>query len=67
MSTLNEITKKLKGNLKLVVMIDGQCYDVDINNIRPIWVKPEKDHNRCDCYGICDEETRHSFQVYVIE
>lgn len=62
--------RKLKdppGDLKMVVMIDGQYYDIDINNIRSVWVKSEKDWSGTDCYGIADEDNPDSFQVYSFE
>ncbi len=70
MSTVSEVMRKLKnppGYLKLVFMVDGQYYDVDVSNIRSIYVKREKDWAEMDCYGIADEEDDNSFQVYAIE
>jgi hypothetical protein len=70
MPTVTELRRKLKdppGDLKMVVMIDGQYYDIDLNNIRSVWVKSEKDWTDRDCYGIADKETPDSFQVYAIE
>lgn len=70
MATVSEVRRKLKdppGKLKMVFMVDGQFYDIDINHIKSIWVKPEKDWGGGDCYGIADEEDPDSFQVYTIE
>jgi len=67
---VNEVRRKLKdppGDLNIVVMIDGQYYDVEANNIRSVWVKPEKDWEGNDSYGIADEEDPDSIQVYAIE
>jgi len=69
MATVDAVTKDLKkfpSSLSLVVLMDGQYYDVTVNNIRTVHVKPEKDFEGNDCYGIADKEDPDSFEVVEI-
>jgi len=70
MATTDNVLRRLKdspGDLSLVVLKDGQYYDTVVNNIRSVYVKPEKDWEGNHCYGIADEEDPDSFQVLAIE
>ena len=70
MAIVESVIRRLKdapGELSLVVLIDGQYYDTTVNNIRAVWVKPEKDWEGKHCYGIADEEDPDSFKVLAIE
>ena len=74
MATINEVKRRLKdapGDLKLVLLYDGQYFDVKVEEIRSVYVKKEEyldgtvyDRN---CYDIADEEDKDSFQVLAIE
>jgi len=69
MAIVDSVRRRLKdapGDLTLVVLKDGQYYDTVVNNIRSVYVKPEKDWEGTYCYGIADEDDPDSFQVLAI-
>ena len=69
MATVDSVRQELKKfprDHSLVMLIDGQYYDVTVNNIRAVHVKPEKDFEGNDCYGIADKEDPDSFEVVEI-
>lgn len=70
MATVGQVRNRLKNapqDLSLVVMIDGQYYDINVSQIRSVYVKPEEDWTGDACFGIADEEDEESFQVLAIE
>lgn len=74
MATVSEVRRRLKdapGDLKLVVLYDGEYFDVKVNEIRSTYVKKEESWSDTiydrDCYGIADKEDPDSFQVLAIE
>jgi len=73
MSIVSEAIRRLKDapkDLKLVLLYDGQYFDVLVSEIRSVYVKKEESMdgllNR-QCYGIADEQDPNSFQVLAIE
>ena len=73
MTEVGDVIRRLKDcpkGRKLVLLHEGQYYDVKVDEIRSVYVKPEKamdgilDRN---CYGIADDDDPKSFEVLAIE
>ena len=70
MATVKQIRKRLKDfpqDLDLVVMVDGQYYDINVSCLRRLHVVQERDWANTVCYGIADEDSEESFEVLAIE
>lgn len=70
-ASVGEVIQKLKtapSEMKLVVMHDGEYFDINVSDIRFTYVRKETSwDNETPCYGICDQEEEDSFQVLGIE
>jgi hypothetical protein len=69
MATVGDLREKLKGqsdDLKIVILMDEQYYDINLNIFKSVYVKKEKNWIGQECYGIADENDPDSFEVYTI-
>ncbi len=70
MTTVNDVINRLKDapqDLKFVICIDGEYYDIKLSDINSRWVIPSKDWMKDDCYQSVDEGTKDAIQVLAIE
>ena len=70
-ASVGEVIQRLKqapSEMRLVVMHDGEYFDINLSDIRHVYVTKETSwDNETPCYGICDQEEEDSFQVLAIE